>query len=97
MATNLRDKGYSSSMDNYKQQQKKKQEEKYPIRQKTVSQGTATVSKGKGASAAPVSGLKLPKAEAPVSTQRFGATTGRASSASPTVSRASPPCSHSTR
>ena len=68
MAKNLRDRGYGSSMDNYKQQQQKQQEEKQHTRNKTVSTGTAS--------------LNLPKVEAPVSTQRMGTVTNRASSAS---------------
>lgn len=77
MATNLRDKGYSSSMDNYKQQQEKKRKKEEQERNRQ-----AIIRKNKEAKEGPVSTqrLTLPKAEAPVSTQRMGTVNNRASS-----------------
>ena len=64
MAT-YKDRGYGTTIDNYKQQQEKKRKEE------EAKKGPDSTRR-----------LTLPKAEAPVSTQRMGTVNNRASSAS---------------
>lgn len=60
MAKNLRDRGYSSSMDGYKLK-KVDPASKYHSREKTVAPGTATVSKGQKSGYSSVENPKLKK------------------------------------